>query len=395
MHKEKVLLVHNFYQIGGGEHTVYENEKRMLCENGHAVVCYTRDNSELKSSAFKKLLLPFTTVFSPRTYFEVKRLIKTENIELVHCHNTFPLISPAVYYAALHCKVPVVQTVHNFRFLCPNGLFYRGGNICEECLKSGLLTAVKHGCYRNSRVQTAVVVLMLKVHRALGTYGKINYVFLTQFNREKFRALPGFSEDRAFVKPNFEYIDLQPAAPEEIDHNKYVFVGRLDGYKGVGFLLEAWKRAGGKQLYIYGDGELAPAVKAAVKENPNIHFMGFQPVQKVWQELRTCEAMVLCSELYESFGLTVLESFAAGAPVVCSDIGNPGNIVCKAEGGLLYETHNLEDFLDKLEKISQNREKYSKNALKAYEEIYTPKANYEQLKKIYEEVTKNRCGQSE
>lgn len=392
MHKEKVLLVHNFYQIGGGEHTVYENEKRMLCENGHAVVCYTRDNSELKSSVFKKLLLPFTTVFSPRTYFEVKRLIKTENIEIVHCHNTFPLISPAVYYAALHCKVPVVQTVHNFRFLCPNGLFYRGGRICEDCLKSGLLTAVKHGCYRNSRVQTAVVVMMLKVHRALGTYGKINYIFLTQFNREKFRALPGFSEDRSFIKPNFEYVDLQPAEPEEIDHNKYVFVGRLDGYKGIGFLLEAWKRTGCKQLYIYGDGELAPAVKAAAKENPNIHFMGFQPVQKVWQELRTCEAMVLCSELYETFGLTVLESFAAGAPVVCSDIGNPGDIVCKAEGGLLYETHNLEDFLDKLEKISQNREKYSKNALKAYEGKYTPEANYAQLKKIYEEVTKDRCG---
>ena len=395
MHKEKVLLVHNFYQIGGGEHTVYENEKRMLCENGHAVVCYTRDNSELKSSVFKKLLLPFTTVFSPKTYFEVKQLIKTENIEIVHCHNTFPLISPAVYYAALHCKVPVVQTVHNFRLLCPNGLFYRGGNICEDCLKSGLLTAVKHGCYRNSRVQTAVVVLMLKVHRALGTYRKINYVFLTQFNREKFRALPGFSEDRAFVKPNFEYIDLQPAAPEEIDHNKYVFVGRLDGYKGVGFLLEAWKRAGGKQLYIYGDGELAPAVKAAAKENPNIHFMGFQPVQKVWQELRTCEAMVLCSELYESFPMTIIEAMATGTPVLCADIGNHASIVKESGCGLLYRNRDVADFLSAMERLSADRENIRKKAIAVYNSSYSPQTNYAQLKKIYEEVTKNRCGQSE
>lgn len=390
MHKEKVLLVHNFYQMGGGEHTVYENEKRLLIENGHRVVCYTRSNDDLKHSVLKKALMPITTVFSLRTYFEVKRLIEKGKIEVVHCHNTFPLISPAVYYAALRCKVPVVQTIHNFRFLCPNALFYREGKVCEDCLTSGLLTGVKHGCYRNSKVQTAVVAMMLKVHRALGTYSKINYVFLTQFNREKFRALPGFPEDRAFVKPNFEYIDLQPAELQKIDRNKYVFAGRLDENKGIGFLLETWKRVKDKQLYIFGEGKLEEKVKEAAKENENIHFMAFQPIEIVLENLKTAQAMVICSECYETFGLTVLESFAVGVPVVCSDIGNPGDIVRKAVGGLLYETHNAEDFLDKLEKVSQDREEYSKNALKAYRENYTPEANYVQLKRIYEEVTKSK-----
>ena len=392
MHKEKVLLVHNFYQIGGGEHTVYENEKRMLCENGHAVVCYTRDNSELKSSVFKKLLLPFTTVFSPRTYFEVKRLIKTENIEIVHCHNTFPLISPAVYYAALHCKVPVVQTVHNFRFLCPNGLFYRGGKICEDCLKSGLLTAVKHGCYRNSRVQTAVVVMMLKVHRALGTYGKINYIFLTQFNREKFRALPGFSEDRAFIKPNFEYVDLQPAEPEEIDHNKYVFVGRLDENKGIGFLLEAWRQVKDKQLYIFGGGNLEKQIKSAAMDNPNIHFMGFQPIGVVLENLRKAQAMIFCSKWYEGFPMTIIEAMATGTPVLCADIGNHASIVKESGCGVLYKNRDVDDFLSAMERLSADRENIREKEIAVYNSCYTPEANYAQLKKIYEEVTKDRCG---
>jgi len=201
--KEKVLLVHNFYQIGGGEHTVFENEKKLLEENGHNVICYTRDNSELKSSILKKILLPFTTIFSVKTYFEVKKLLKSEQIDIVHCHNTFPMISPAVYYAAKSCDIPVVQTIHNFRFLCPNALFYRDGNVCEDCLKCGLKTAIKYGCYRNSKIQTAVVSAMLLVHRKLDTYKKINYIFLTEFNKEKFKCLLGDYTDKQFVKPNF------------------------------------------------------------------------------------------------------------------------------------------------------------------------------------------------
>ena len=150
MSKKKVLMVHNFYQIGGGEHTVYKNEVNMLRENGHEVVEYTRSNDELKQSKLKFLLLPFTTIWSIKTYREVKKIIKEQNIEIVHCHNTFPLISPSVYYAARKKKVPVVQTIHNFRFLCPGAIFYRDGRICEECReKQNFKSALKHKCYRN------------------------------------------------------------------------------------------------------------------------------------------------------------------------------------------------------------------------------------------------------
>lgn len=204
MRKKTVLLVHNYYQIGGGEHTVFENEKNMLLENGHEVYTYTRSNDELKSSKWKLLLMPFSTIWSFKTYREVRKLIREKQIDIVHCHNTFPLVSPSVYYAARSLKVPVVQTIHNFRFLCPNGLFYCNGQICEKCREqNSFLPALKNKCYRNSTVQTAVAVAMLKFHRWLGTYKKINYIFLTEFNKGKFSELIDTRGSNIFIKPNF------------------------------------------------------------------------------------------------------------------------------------------------------------------------------------------------
>ena len=163
--KQKVLIVHNYYQIPGGEDTVVANEKKMLEDHGHEVVLYTRHNSELKTlSKLQKILLPISTVFNFQTYREVKKIIKEQKIEIVHVHNTLNLVSPSVYYAAFACHVPVVQTVHNFRLLCPGATFFRDGHVCEDCLSNGMVCAVKHKCYRGSTVQTLACVLSTWFH---------------------------------------------------------------------------------------------------------------------------------------------------------------------------------------------------------------------------------------
>ena len=204
MCKKKILMIHNFYQISGGEDTVFKNEVEMLRKNGHEVIEYTCSNDELKESKIKLLLLPFTTIWSWKTYREIKRIIKKQNIDIVHCHNTFPMISPSVYYAAWNQKIPVVQTIHNFRFLCPCGTFYRDGKICEECrIKGTFKPALKNKCYRNSMVQTLVVSMMLSIHRKLGTYKRVNYIFLTEFNKQRFNQLIDINRENVFVKPNF------------------------------------------------------------------------------------------------------------------------------------------------------------------------------------------------
>lgn len=208
--KQNVLIVHNYYQIPGGEDTVVANEKKLLEDHGHLVLLYSRHNSEIKRmSILRKLCLPFTTVFNLRTYREVKDIIREKKIDIVHVHNTLNLISPAVYYAALECGVPVVQTVHNFRLLCPGGTFYRDGHICEDCISKGLGCAVRHSCYRNNRLQTIACVISTCLHRMTGIYGKINYICLTEFNKEKLLLLNQKKQiidpQKVFVKPNFTF----------------------------------------------------------------------------------------------------------------------------------------------------------------------------------------------
>lgn len=205
-HKKRILMVHNYYQIPGGEDTVVANEKKLLEEYGHDVIMYTRHNDEIKSlGVLGKFSLPFIAVFNPRTYRDIKKIIRKENIEIVHVHNTLNLISPAVYYAAVKCKTPVVQTIHNYRFICPSAILYRNGHVCEDCLNINLGCAVKHGCYRGSHAQTLICVISMWLHRHTGILGKINYIVLTDFNREKLLELKQIRPERVYVKPNFTF----------------------------------------------------------------------------------------------------------------------------------------------------------------------------------------------
>ena len=377
--KERILLVHNFYQIGGGEHTVYENERRLLIEHGHHLITYTRDNSELNHSIVKKILLPITVVFSIKTYNEVKKIIKKEHIDIVHCHNTFPLISPAVYYAAWKCKVPVIQTVHNFRFICPNGVFFRDNHTCEDCLIHGLGQSIKNSCYRNSKLQTIVLVNMLKIHRWLGTYKRLNYIFLTDFNRSKFTNLLGDHLRDQFTKPNFEFIDL-PEADEERD-GSFVYIGRLDKNKGIDFLVDNWTID--RELYVFGNGALEDYVTDKCKENKHIHLMGFRPQTEVWRYLKRATALIFSTDLYEGFPMSLIESFALGTPVLCTDIGNGADIVKKESAGTVYIRRNKESFFEALGRIENNFQEYSINAKNAYYNHYIPEVNYKQLMSIY------------
>lgn len=279
--KQNILIVHNYYQIPGGEDTVVANEKKMLEEHGHKVILYSRNNAELKEmSKLKKLTLPVTTIFNPRTYREIKKLIKAESIEIVHVHNTLNLISPAVYYAARAMHVPVVQTIHNFRLLCPGATFYRDGHICEDCVKHGLKCAVKHSCYRGSRIQTLACVISTWFHRMTGIYGKINYICLTEFNKGKLLELKRIKPERVFVKPNF--VKSQNLfIPEEQRENQFVFAGRLDKLKGIDILFEAWKQMGemAPKLIVCGMGPMEEWCRKFIKTyDANIEMRGRLPI---------------------------------------------------------------------------------------------------------------------
>ena len=323
--KLNILIVHNYYQIPGGEDTVVANEKKMLEDHGHKVILYSRNNSELKHmSKMQKLILPITTVFNPRTYREVKRLIIDEHIDIVHIHNILNLISPSVYYAARTMNIPVVQTVHNFRLLCPGATFYRNGHICEDCITKGLRCALKHSCYRHSKLQTLACVVCTKIHRLTGIYGKINYICLTEFNKKKLLQLKQINPNRVFVKPNFVNND-DSIMPKKNRENQFVFVGRLDKLKGIDLLFETWKKMGdtATRLIVCGTGPMERWCKDFLERNKvNIIFRGLVSNKEARELIAVSRALILPTQWYEGFPMTIVEAFSVGTPVICSDLGN-------------------------------------------------------------------------
>lgn len=388
MKKYKVLIVHNYYQIPGGEDTVVENEKNLLLDNGHEVVMYTRHNDEIKGKGLiNKLILPLESIFSLKTYNDIKKIIKSENIDIIHVHNTLPLISTSVYYVAKRHNIPIVQTVHNFRFLCPGATFTRDGHICEECLTKGLKCSVKSKCYRNSRIQTGVLALNLWINRKIGTYKKVNaYIALTEFNKKKLSKLIDFN--KIYVKPNFmKSISYEN---DSIDKKYFMYLGRIDELKGIKLLLDSWEEIDDK-LIIVGKGPEENYLKEYIKNKKitNIEYLGFKKKKDVLNLLKETKALIVPSQWYEGFPMTIVESFSMGVPVIAGDIGNLGVIIKNNVNGCLFKYDDFADLRKVINKVKDNSKilrDLSSKANKEFNLKYDDKSNYKILMNIYKDV---------
>lgn len=394
--KQRILLVHNHYKIPGGEDTVVGNEKQLLEEHGYFVCLYTRSNKEMDGfSAWRKLLLPLTSLFSLRTYREVKKLIMENQIDIVHVHNTLTLVSPSVYYAAFACGKPVVQTIHNFRLLCPAATFMRDGKVCEDCVDKGLKCAVRHKCYRNSRAQSLMSAAILAFHRFFGTYRRLFYICLTDYNREKLLLLnqngkkKRIVSERIFVKPNFVKIPSMLLADDRRKRDQYLYVGRLEKLKGIHVLLDAWKGFPEKKLLICGNGPEEEWVRSYIKMNhlTGVELLGMRPHEEVLQLMAESRALILPTMWYEGQPMVILESYAVGTPVIASDIGNAGDMVEPGVTGLRFACG---DAASLREAVVRMEEKTDWDTRTIYQERYAPERNYELLRQIYEHVQSKR-----
>ena len=260
----KILLIHNTYQHPGGEDTVVAAETALLRERGHHVVTYLRSNHELDQlSRSRQLLLVKDIVYSEHSKRDIRELLKKEEPDLVHVHNTFMMISPSIYDACRGLGVPVVQTLHNFRLLCPGWTLSRNGEVCEECIDHGLWRSILHGCYRDSHLMSAAVALMLQAHRYYGTWdcGIDGYIALSHFARRKF-IQGGLPPTKLHVKPNFVFPD---PGEREMPGRYAVFVGRLSQEKGVATLVAAWRKLHSPiPLVLVGEGPLRRSLEAEV-----------------------------------------------------------------------------------------------------------------------------------
>lgn len=382
----KILMAHNRYLESGGEDISFRMEVEMLRRNGCEVATYEEDNRRVQKLGGLRTAL--RSVWSWETFRKVRSILRETRYDVLHVQNFFPLISPSIYYAAKAEGVPVVQSLRNYRLLCPQGTLNRDGRVCEACVgRAFSWPAVRHRCYKDSMVASGVVASMLSVNGALGTWAKLvdAYIALTENMRDRF-VQAGLPAHKVFVKSNF----LHPApAACGGDGAFALFAGRLTPEKGVETLLKAWELVdGAPPLRIAGSGPLQERIAADGRSGP-IDFLGWRPEKEVLALMGSARFVVIPTQWYEGQPRTAIEAFSVGAPIIASNIGAMSEMIEDGETGLLFEPGNAADLAAKvrwaLENGDEMRDLGARGRLE-FERKYTAEQNFRTLMDIYERI---------
>ncbi|MFQ5571568.1 MAG: glycosyltransferase [Rhodothermales bacterium] len=388
----KILLVHNRYQQRGGEDLVYEAEGALLESRGHEVIRCEFSNDEINAySALQKFALAGRTVWSGKSYRALARLVKQERPDVAHFHNTLPLISPSGYYAVRRQGCAVVQTLHNYRLTCLNGLLLRNNRPCEDCVgKTVLWPGVRHACYRDSRATSGAVAAMLALHRTLNTYHRVvdRYIALTPFARSKFLEA-GLPTDKIVVKPNFLQDD---PGPRHSPGDFALFVGRIAPEKGIDTLLKAWQRFSPPlPLKIVGQGPLTPSSPS--EDDPTVDWLGPRSRREVLALMKKAAFLVFPSICYEGLPMTIVEAYACSLPVIASRRGSMIDLVEAGRTGLHFDPQNADDLAATVRWWLDHPEAHRpmQHAARAsYEHQFTAERNYQALMDIYRAARAHR-----
>ena len=383
----RILSIHNQYQIRGGEDESRELEEQLLRDHDHIVDVYEETNHDIQN--YSSIHLALKTIWSQQSYDVVRQQLRQHRSDLIHVQNFFPLISPSVHYAAQAEGVPVVQTLRNYRLVCPNALFFRDGQVCEDCVGKPIpYPGVVHGCYKKSKLASATVAAMISSHRALKTWlNQVNvFIALTQFAKQKLVA-GGLPAEKILVKPNF--IDPDPGVGSG-QGNFALYVGRLSVEKGLDTLLEAWQTLPQPfSLKIVGDGPLADLVQQTASAVPTIEWLGRKPMAEVHRLMGEASVLIFPSKWYETFGRVAIEAFAKGTPVIASRIGAIAELIDDGKTGLYFEPANAQQLAQKVSWFLNNPANHlamRQAARQRFLDHYTEETNYQQLISIYEKV---------
>ena len=381
----RILACHNYYQWRGGEDQSYDDEVQNLRSHGHTVVTHTIHNDAIDDMS--KIRVAAGTLWNQQSYRDIRALIRAERPDVLHCTNSFPLLSPSILHAAQRERVPVVQALRNFRTLCAGAYFLRDGRVCEDCINRRIaLPAVKHRCYRGSLAGSTVVTATQSLHRLLGTWHrKVDAFFtLTEFARQKLLHL-GMSPEQVFVKYNC-VLDDPGLGNGESDFA--VFAGRLSAEKGIESLLDAFDRPSCPlRLKVFGEGPLLEKVQRCAANNSRIEALGSQPLNAVLEAMGQAKCVVMTSLWYETFGRTIIEGYAKGTPLIAPRLGAMQELVEDGETGFLFDPGNADDLAEKLHRLTSHPELYKKMRTEVrhrFEQHFTAESNYQRLMQIYQ-----------
>jgi glycosyltransferase involved in cell wall biosynthesis len=381
-----VVSLYNRYLHRGGEDEIFKAEAELLAANGHHVI-RVEENMREPTGWWERLTLARDAIWSSNWYERMRQLLEEHRPDIVHVHNWWPQMSPAVCYAAHSASVPIIQTLHNYRLLCPSAIFFREGHTCEDCLgKTVPWPGVLHACYQRSRTKTAAVANVLVQHRKRKTWSEQVDIYIagSEFARRKFID-GGFPAERVVVKPNFVY----PAPPMGKGDGGYaLFVGRLAEQKGIAVLLKAWERLHGKlPLKIVGDGPMSIEVRAATRSNLGIEWLGRVSHDRTLKLMQAATVLIFPSTWYEVFPMTIVEAFAAGLPVIASDLGAMSSSVQHGRTGLHFRPGDAASLASQVEWVTLHPAEWRRmrqNAREEFDAKYTAKKSYHALIHIYE-----------
>lgn len=379
----KVLQCHNLYQLPGGEDTVVNDEKQLLESRGHEVVSFTLHNDHVDS--LSKPRLAAGTIWSRKSAGQLRELVRQHRPDIVHFHNTLPLMSPSCYYAARSEGAAVVQTLHNYRLLCPKATFFRDNQICEDCLHKKIKwPAIKHGCYRDSRAASAAVTAMLTVHGVLGTYRKQVDAFIacSEFTREKMIE-GGYPGELIHYKPNF--VPADPGVGSGAGGYP-MYLGRLSQEKGIEVLVEAWDKLPDTPLQVVGKGPVQELVEGLAERHHRVQHETWVSFPRLGELLGNAAFLILPTMNYEGFPKVIVEAYAHGVPVIASKIGAMAHVIEDGKTGRHVKYGDADDLARVVREVLADPDQLAamrRGAREAYETLYTADTNYARLMEVY------------
>lgn len=388
----KILIVHNYYNsyLPSGESTAVEADVRLLLDHGFEVINYTRHNEEIDERGVGgRLTTAMASVWSQRTYADLTRLIAEQKPDVAHFHNLFPLISTSGYVACRRAGVPVVQTVHNYRLSCLNGLFMRDGAVCEDCLGKSSLRGIFHRCYRDSLAASLVAAGVRDAEQyILHNVDKVDiFIALTEFSATKLIA-GGIAKERIVIRSNFIEQDYPPVTEPRGDF--VLYAGRLAPEKGVRTLIKAWQGIRNVQLVIAGEGPQRLELEALVQSlEVNARFVGLRTRDDVLKLAGQARCQIVPSEWYEGFPMTIVEAFSRGTPVIAARIGGLPEIVERNGAGVMFPPSDSEALNAVARGLLENQtawRTYSDAAWHAYLHKYSRQPAMETLEAIYKRI---------
>ena len=387
----KILLCHNYYQLPGGEDQSFATEAALLESHGHQVIRFTRHNKAIEQMS--QLEVAWRSFWNNEVFQSLRHIIRTESPDIMHCTNTFPLLSPAVYFAARTQGVPIVQSLRNYRYCCLNSYFLRENRICEKCLdKVFPWPGIIHGCYRNSRKASLIAASIVMNNRILNKLKKAVDCYFTpsDFSRNKLIEC-GIAPEQIRTKPNFIFPDPSVGTGKG---GFALFVGRLSSEKGIETLLQAWQQLSSRlPLKIIGNGPMAFQVENMAQTHEKIEWLGQQPHAEVLSLIGQATLVVMPSIWYETFGRTIVESYVKGTPVVASRLGVMTDLVVEGRTGLFFKPGDSNDLVAKVNQLLDDPKLLKTMRLaarKEYEKFYTASRNYTMLMDIYDKAISNQ-----